>query len=248
MKGQLAIVKVTLRQLLGGRRMIILGLLAMIPAIVVWLSTRNLTGSAMFDRYNDGAVPTLFLIVVPISAIVLGSAALGDERRDGTLSFLIVRPLRRSSITGAKLLAAWTAATAVTILSGVLASAALSVRSSDWSTLIPTVVGIAISTACYASVFMVVGHLTSRAVLIGLVYVFVWESGISFAAPSLANVSLFRIGLTAYTGLLPDSRSALSDPLGSLAPGAGGAIAKTALLGILAVTVAAGLLKRRDIT
>lgn len=249
MTGFGAIVRVTLRQLLGGKRMIILGLLGVIPAVVVWLTTSSsLTRSAMVENFHESATPTLFLIVVPITAIVLGSAALGDERRDGTLSFLMVRPLRRSSVTGAKLTAAWIASAGVTTLSGALASTAVSLRSSDWSTLVPTIVGIALSTACYASAFLVIGHLTSRAVLLGLVYVFIWESGLSLAAPSLANVSLFRIGLTAYVGLLPESRTVLSEPLGSLAPGAGGAIVKTAVLGMLAVSAAAALLRRRDTT
>ncbi len=248
MTGFLAIVRVTLRQLLGGKRLIILVLLGAIPAVVVWLSTPNLAQRAMLDRYHEAAVPTLLLIVVPIAAIVLGSAALGDERRDGTLSFLIVRPLRRSTITAAKMTAAWLAAAGVTSMSGVLASLAIGVRASDWSTLGPTIVGIVIATACYVSAFLLVGHLTARAVLIGLIYVFIWESGISFAAPALANVSLFRIGLTAYVGLMPESGSVLSEPLGSLAPGAGGAIIKTIVIGALAVFSAASLLKRRDTT
>ncbi len=248
MKGVLAIVRVTLRQLLGGKRLIVLGLLGLLPAVVIWLTTANRSASAAFQDYNEIAIVILFLIVLPLTALVLGSAALGDERRDGTLSFLLVRPRPRSAITGAKLLAAWIAAAGVTAASGAAASTALSIRTSDWSTLVPTIVGTALAAACYAAVFMVLGHLTSRAVLIGLVYVFIWESGISMAAPSLANVSLFRIGLTAYAGLLPESTRFLSEPLGSLAPGVGGALAKTLGIGLVAVLTAASLLKRRDTT
>lgn len=248
MTGVLAIVGVTLRQLLGGKRLVVLGLLGLLPALVIWLATANRPQASVFRDYNEIAIPILFLIVLPITALVLGSATLGDERRDGTLSFLLVRPLRRSAITGAKLLAAWIAAAGVTAAAGTVASAAVSVRASDWSTLVPTIVGTALAAACYAAVFMVLGHLTSRAVLIGLVYVFIWESGISMAAPSLANVSLFRIGLTAYAGLLPESTRFLSEPLGSLAPGVGGALAKTLVIGLIAILTAASLLKRRDAT
>lgn len=248
MRAYAAMVLVTLRQLLGGKRLIILGLLGVLPAFVTWLASANRQPAQVFADYNENAVPMIFLIVLPIAALVLGGAALGDERRDHTLSFLLVRPLRRSTITGAKLTAAWIAAAGFTAAAGAAASAAASVRSSDWSTLVPTMVGTAIAAACYAAVFMVLGHLTSRAVLIGLVYVFIWESGISLAAPSLANVSLFRIGLTAYAGLLPESRPFLAEPLGSLAPGAGGALVKTVAIGAIAVLAAASLLKRRDTT
>lgn len=247
MSPALAIVRVTLRQLLGGRRLLVLGLLGTIPAIVVWLGTSNRTRSAVLDTYHEGAIATLFLVVMPIASIVLGSAALGDERRDGTLSFLVVRPLRRTTITGAKLAAAWIACAAVSATSGALAAGAAAVRAADSSIVAPTLVGLVISAGCYAAVFLVLGHLTSRAVLVGLIYLFVWETGISLAAPSLANVSLFRIGLTAYVGMVPESEAILSDPLGSLAPGAGGALAKVVVLSVLAVVVAAALLRRRDI-
>lgn len=249
MRRSLAIVRATLKQLLGGRRLLVLGLLGAIPAIVVWLSTGGgRSAQSAFEVYHEGAMITLFLIVMPIVSIVLGSAALGDERRDGTLSFLVVRPIPRSGITGAKALAAWIAAAAVSMLSGALASAALSLRISDWSTMVPTLVALAISAGCYAAVFMVVGFLTSRSVLLGLVYLFVWESGIAFAASSLANVSLFRIGLTAYVAMLPEAEPLLSEPLASLAPGTGGAVAKLILLGALAVLATAAMLRRRDIT
>lgn len=247
MRGPLAIVAVTLRQLLGGRRLLVLALLGAIPALVVWLSTANTGGSTVFEVYHEGAMITLFLIVMPIVSIVLGSAALGDERRDGTLSFLVIRPIPRSAITAAKFAAAWIATALVSMMSGGLASAAVSLRSSDWSTVAPTLVALAISSGCYAAVFMVLGHLTSRAVLLGLVYLFVWETGIAFAASSLANVSLFRIGLTAYVAMLPEAEPLLREPLASLAPGAGGAIAKLLALAIVAIGTSAAMLRRRDI-
>lgn len=248
MTSSFAIVRTTLRQLLGGRRLIVLGLLGAIPALIVWLSTSNRSPASVFEIYHEGAIATLFLIVMPIVSIVLGSAALGDERRDGTLAFLVVRPMARSSITTAKLIAAWLAAAIVSMMSGALASVAASMRSSDWSTLVPTLVGLAISAGCYAAVFMAIGHLTSRAVLLGLVYLFVWETGISFAAPSLANVSLFRIGLSAYAGMLRESTRLLSEPLGSITPGLGGALVKFAVLGAISVMATASMLRRRDIT
>jgi hypothetical protein len=108
-----------------------------------------------------------------------------------------------------------------------------------------------VGTAAYTAAFMVLGHVTSRAVLIGLVYVFVWESGVSFAAPALANVSLSRIGLSAYLGLIPASTpgyTSLTEALGSLAPGAGGALAKALGIAVACVVFAALLLKRRDAT
>jgi ABC-2 type transport system permease protein len=248
MKALFAIVRVSLRQLLGRRRLIVLGLLSALPAVVVWFATANSSRRGALDTYHESGLILLFLIVMPIASIVLAAAALGDERRDGTLSFLLVRPLPRAGITAAKLSAAFLAAGGLSVFSGILASAAVSARTSDWSTLVPTIVSLAISSWCYVAVFLIVGYLTSRAVLLGLVYLFIWESGIAFAASSLANVSLFRIGLTAYAAMRPETRALLSDPLGSLAPGTGGAVAKAMALAAAAIIAGATLLRRRDTT
>lgn len=246
MRAFISIVRVTMRQVVGGKRWIVLGLLALLPAVVMWFSSLDASASEAVTRYQDVPLPTLLLLVLPVVALVIGSGALGDERRDGTLSFLLIRPIRRSTITAAKLTASWLAATLIAGTAGTLAAVVLALRAETWSALVPTIVAVAVTAAGYTAVFMLLGHITSRAVLIGLVYLFVWESGISFAAPSLANVSLSRIGLTAYVGMVPESASNLRDPLGSLAPGVGGAVAKA--LGIAAICVLFGafLLKRRD--
>jgi ABC-2 type transport system permease protein len=246
-----SIVRVTFRQVVGGRRWIVLGLLALLPSVVMWFSSMDSTASAAIDRYHDAPLAMLLLLVVPIVTLVVGSGALGDERRDGTLSFLLVRPIRRSTIALAKLVAAWLAAAVIAGAGGVLAGLLLAMRAGTWITLGPTLLAVAVGTAGYTAVFMVLGHLTSRAVLIGLVYVFVWESGISFAAPALANVSLSRIGLSAYLGLIPASTpgyTSLTEALGSLAPGAGGALAKALSISVVCVLFAALLLKKRDAT
>jgi len=124
----------------------------------------------------------------------------------------------------------------------------LSLQTGDSSVIGPTLVAVAVGTAAYAAVFLVIGYLTSRAVLAGLVFVFVWESGIAFALAQFANFSLYRIGVTAYVGLVPESRGLLSDTLGSLAPGAGGAAAKALVLAALAIAASAWLLRRSDAT
>ncbi|OFW66308.1 MAG: hypothetical protein A2Z12_09675 [Actinobacteria bacterium RBG_16_68_21] len=246
MRAVLAIVRVSLRQALGGKRILALGLVGLIPALVMWLSSRNLTARAAMNQFHDAPFAILFLMVLPICSLVIGSGAMGDERRDGTLSFLLLRPIPRSSIVGAKLVASWLAATAIVVGSGVVAVVALGVRSGDYSPLLPVIIGVAISTMAYTAVFLLLGHLTSRAVLIGLVYVFIWESSITFAAPGLANVSLFRIGITAYTAMVPESLRQLGDVMGSLDPGTWGAVAKVVVIAALTVTALASLLRRRD--
>ncbi|MEK7252883.1 MAG: ABC transporter permease [Actinomycetota bacterium] len=258
MKAFLAITRVTLRQLLGGKRLLLFGLLALLPPVVMLLASRDLAevgefglltpaSSPVVDAFHDAPIAIVFLIVLPVVSLILGASTLGDERRDRTLSFLMLRPLRRSVITGAKLFAAWLGTTSIVSVSAALAAAVVGLRIGDWSYVGPVALAAAVSALAYTAVFMVLGYFTSRAVLLGLVYVFIWENGITFAAVSLANVSLFRIGLSAYGGLVPESLSELDEVLGSVAPGAGGAIAKALVIAVLAVFGSASLLRRRDL-
>jgi len=246
MRATLAIARVGFRQALGGKRVLALGLVGAIPATVMWLASTNLTPAAAIDRFYEAPFGIVFIMVLPICAMVIGAGAMGDERRDGTLSFLMLRPIPRWVIVAAKFVAAWTAVTMLAGGSGVLAAIVLGMRGGSYSAVVPIAIAVAISTAAYTAVFMVLGHLTSRAVLIGLVYTFIWESSITFAAAGLANVSLFRIGITAYSAMVPASRSQLSEVLGDLAPGTWGAVAKATVIATLAVLALASMLRRRD--
>ena len=243
----LAVTRVAFRQLLGGKRLIAFGLLSLLPATVMWLSTRTASDLAVVNRFHDAPLVIVFLIVLPVVSLILGASALGDERRDGTLSFLFLRPVPRWLIAAAKLAAAWIATTAIVGTAAGMAAAVVGIRAGDWSLVVPAVFAAAVSALAYCSVFLLLGYFTSRAVLLGLVYVFIWENGITFAAASLANVSLFRIGLSAYAGLVPRSLTQLADALGSVTPGAGGAAAKAVVIAVVTVAAAGWLLRRRDL-
>lgn len=248
MRAFLVLLAATLRQLLGGRRIIPLALMGLLPAVVVVaLLAQERTVAGAREVFHDAPVTILFFIVLPVASLVFGAGALGDERRDGTLSFILLRPLPRSLLAAAKLLGAWLATLAVVGVGAACMSVVLGLRFSDWGTLGPLLLAVALSSLSYVSVFLVLGYLTQRAVLIGLVYAFIWESGMTTAVTSLATVSLMRIGLGAYAGLVPASRVYLTDLLGAVRPGAGGAVAKALVIAVLAVASVAGLLRYRDV-
>jgi ABC-2 type transport system permease protein len=248
MRAFAALVANTLRQLLGRRRLLLLLLLSLLPAVVLLVALAHTrSSSTAFRTFHDQPLGILFLVVLPIASLVFGAAALGDERRDATLSFILLRPLPRSSLATAKLLGAWAASFAVVGPGAVAMSVVLGIRGGGWQTLGPLLLGVAVATLAYAAVFLLLGYLTGRAVLVGLVYAFVWESGMTTAIPSLATVSLMRIGLSAYAALVPASRAQLANVLGVVEPGAGGALAKTLVVALVAVTAVATLLRHRDV-
>ena len=69
----------------------------------------------------DGLVVTILL---PLLALVYGTAALGAEIEDGTAVYLLAKPVSRAKIILGKLLAAWVL-TSVTVLVSALVAGAI---------------------------------------------------------------------------------------------------------------------------
>ena len=96
------ITAVTLRGLLGRRRTLLMLLLVGLPVLVALLA-RIAEGSLEVDRILD---PLGVRTILPLVALVFGTAALGSELEDGTAVFLIIKPIPRWRIVGAKMLVA----------------------------------------------------------------------------------------------------------------------------------------------
>jgi ABC-2 type transport system permease protein len=238
----------TLRQLFSGRRPVMLSLLAVVPPFVTFFVVSNVSEAAALRRFHDVSMSLLFILVLPIVSLLLGAAALGDERRDDTLTVLVLRPIRREGIVGAKLAAAWIATTAIVGASALATGLVVGLSAGLWDVIVPLVAGVSLSALGYVAVFLVLGHVTTRAVLIGLVYVFLWENAISFAVDGLAVMSIFRIGVSGYAAMVDAAPRQLADVLGSLTPGMLGAAAKAAGLAAVATFAGGWLLRRRDLT
>jgi len=170
------LVGVTLRGLLGRRRTVLLVLLAGLPVAVGLLL--RLTGA------SPEAAPILDTLLVrtvmPLIALVFGTAALGSEIEDGTAVFLMIKPIPRWRILLAKMaVAALLTATLVmpsTVLTGVLAGGL-------GSTALATTFGFAVAASiggiAYACAFVALSAFTSRALLLGLGYTLIWEGVLS---------------------------------------------------------------------
>lgn len=182
-----AIVEVTLRALLGRRRTILLVLLAALPVLVAVLAR---VGGGRLDeaRIVDALV---IRVVLPLTALVFGTSALGSELEDGTAVYLLAKPVPRWQVVLAKtfVAATLTAGLAVgsTLLTGMILSAG------DPSALAATLalaVSVAVAAAAYVALFVAASVLTSRALVLGLIYTLVWEGVL---AGILAGTRMFSI-------------------------------------------------------
>ncbi len=70
------------------------------------------------------AVPVAIAVLIPLLVATTAGGLVAAEARDGTLRYLLTRPVSRLAVLGGKLLAGWAHAMGLTLLMGVLAVAA----------------------------------------------------------------------------------------------------------------------------
>ena len=163
---------VTLRALLGRRRSLLMVLLAALP-VALGLLIRIAGETAGADEILD---PLIVRTVLPLIALVFGTAALGSELEDGTAVFLMVKPVSRWRIVGAKMLVAAGLTVALvmpaTVLTGLLtAGFGPSALADTFGFALATAIG----GAAYACAFVALSAFTTRALVVGLGYTLIWE-------------------------------------------------------------------------
>jgi ABC-2 type transport system permease protein len=209
------IYRLTLRQMLGRGRTILVGLLALLP-VVVALVYRLGSQDTLQEEWTasvllDGLVVTTLL---PLAALVYGTAALGVEIEDGTAVYLLSKPIRRSRIVVAKILASWTVTTATVLTCGLAAGAIALYDKPKSDTLLGFGIGIVLGGLVYSALFVMLSVVTSRALIAGLIYVFIWEGLVNglFAGTRLLSVRHYTLGVADWFVDLPPS--AFDAPLG----------------------------------
>jgi len=170
------LIGVTLRGVLGRRRTLLMILLASLPVLV-----------ALLIRAGGGhpSAPTildtlLIRTVMPLLALVFGTAALGSEMEDGTVVYLMVKPLPRWHILLAKM-AVGAGLTVALVFPATVATSlitdgrtALSLSETLGYALVVSAGGVA-----YACAFVTLSAFTGRALIVGLCYVLLWEGVLS---------------------------------------------------------------------
>ncbi len=166
----------TAHQLLGRRRGILIALLALLPIGIALLYRLAGEGDGSTQFAADMVGGLVLTLLLPIGALVFGTSALGSEIEDGTIVYLLARPVARWRIVVAKAAVASLATAALTVpaalLTTVIALDGLDADSLWWGATAAAVVG----SVVYSTLFVGVSTITGRALVIGLVYVFVWEA------------------------------------------------------------------------
>jgi ABC-2 type transport system permease protein len=166
---------VTLRALVSRRRALLMLLLVAIPVGIGLLARfRGLPGDPI-DRTANVLELMIVRTVLPLVALVFGTSAIGAELEDGTAIHLLTKPVARWQIVAAKLLAAFPV-TAVLVAGSTLATGLLIGGERGTAPItVAFAVASVIGSLLYVAVFLALSIVTSRALIIGLIYVVLWE-------------------------------------------------------------------------
>jgi ABC-2 type transport system permease protein len=166
----LTIMSLTARAMLGRKRVL---MLLPMPIILLGLTFIGVTSGASESEWGPVVFSNLGLsVILPLTALIIGSSALGLEIDDGTITHVLTKPLPRSEIILSKLVVAWLVTTVAT---GVpLAAAALIAGSGSLA--VGLVIGAALGGLAYSALFLALSAMTKRPVAVGLVYLVLWEN------------------------------------------------------------------------
>ena len=244
----LAIVRVTIRQLTGRTRLIGFSLLNVVPAPLLAAVSRAANPAALDLELGVLLVLPFFALVIPITTLIVASSALGEERRDKTLSFLVLRPISRLEIALAKGIAAATVSIGFAALGALALSLTWLAVGGSFDVFPSILLGGTLACVMYSTVFVLLGNVVVRATLVGLIYILFFEIIIVDNLPRLAPASLWRIGLGATIDTMPTHfpARALLAALGNWVPSLGSALIVTSAVAFVTIGLSTILLHRTD--
>lgn len=180
------VARLTFRALLGRRRALIL---CALPALLIIISVavRALAGtddSVTSDLLGGFALATM----VPLIGVIAGTGAIAPEIDDGSIVYLLAKPLKRPSIILTKLVVAIGVAMAFSAVPTFVAGFILNGNSQQLA--VAYGIAAAVASVTYAAVFLLLGVVTRHAVVAGLVYALVWESLIGNLVPGARTLSV----------------------------------------------------------
>jgi ABC-2 type transport system permease protein len=209
---------ITMRSTLGRKR----AFLFAIPALILILFTVALKVSHPPSRpWPSHVLGTFgFSVLLPLTALIIGTSVLGAEIDDGSIIHLLATPVRRSSVVVTKFVVA-TALTMVfaaipELVAALIAGGGSSppavtgggqagpVTISGSKLALGLFVGALACSVIYNAVFVMVSVATTRAIAVGLLYVLIWEALLSNFVSGARLLSVSHYGLGIANGFAHD--------------------------------------------
>ncbi|MFN8193458.1 MAG: ABC transporter permease subunit [Nocardioidaceae bacterium] len=195
------IVRLALQALLGRRRGL---LLLALPVVVIALAVviRLLTDPGVgYDVVNTLG----FGLALPLVALLSASAVLGPEIDDGSIVYLLAKPVNRHVVGVSK----YVVAVLATLVFGALPilAAGLVIDSGEPGEAFAWFLGGALAGITYTALFLALAATTRHAVVIGLLFVLLWEGllGGLFTGIRWVSIGAWGRGLAAEVSSVADA-------------------------------------------
>jgi ABC-2 type transport system permease protein len=202
------LLSLTIRQQVWRKSTLLLIGLAILPVLVALLF--RLTDNSDDPRTWTSEVLYRGLIVtavLPLTALMFGTSVIGDELEDGTAIYLLTKPIPRWEILLPKLIAPWLL-TAVILAASTLVSGLVAIDSGGREVVYGAAFAMLLGSLVYTTLFVMLSVVSSHALIIGLVYVFIWEGAVAglFEGVRYLSVRHYTIGVADWaSGHVPNT-------------------------------------------
>jgi ABC-2 type transport system permease protein len=208
----LTIIQLTLRSLLGRTRAL---LLIPLPLILIGLTVAGHVARQYGSNWQEPIIIGLgFAVIVPVVSLIIGTSVLGSEIDDGTIVHILTKPLPRSEILLSKLVVA----AGVTGLVNAIMMFICGEIITGTRVGVGLAVGAAVASICYCALFVALSLVSRRPVLIGLIYILLWEGLLTNLLTGTRKLSIeqFAVSLAARISSSPYFAPSLSTAVASV--------------------------------
>ena len=193
-----AVYLLTLRQMSGRWRLLIMAVLALLPVLVTLMVLQD--DAPGVGEYELVVLGTMLAgSILPLVVLAIGAPAFANEVEDRTLANLALAPIPRWQIVVPKLLATLTLALPFTAASA-LVTAHLAFLGDARATL-AVVAAVVLGVALYAAAFTWLGLVTTQAIGVGLLYIVLWEGFFAGFVPGVRLLSIRHHAIALMHGL-----------------------------------------------
>lgn len=234
-----SVYSLTIRQLTGRWRLIIMAVLAALPVVFTAVVVADST-APFVQEFETIVLGTMLAgTISPLIIVAIASVAFGNEVEDSTLANLTLAPISRWRIVLPKVAASVTVASPFILVSA-LATSWLAFNHdvrATWAVTVGALAGLLM----YASVFVWLGLVTRQAMAVGLLYIVLWEGFFSGYVSGIRFLSIRYYSIALMHGL--DPRRFVADPH----VGLGSAVVVTVFVSVLFVLLSTRRLRRMDV-
>jgi ABC-2 type transport system permease protein len=199
------VARLTARGLLGRRRAY---LLMALPGVLLLLSVLVRLLAGQDDGITVGILGGFALAtLVPLLGLIAGTGSIGPEIDDGSIVYLLSKPLSRHAIATTKAAVAVTVVTLFAALPVLLAGLVLAGTANGLA--VGYALGALVAGLGYATVFLLLAVVTRHAVVIGLIYALIWESLVGSFVPGAQTLSIQQWSLALTVKVVGDRADSL---------------------------------------